>query len=145
VIPTVITQIAAGMDRIKLGALHPTRDFTFVADMVRGFHAAAECDAAIGQVVNVGGNYEISIRDVALLIAEEMGRTIELVSDQQRLRPVASEVERLWADDSRMRSLTAWQPTYAGREGLRRGLAETIRWFSDRDNLRRYKAGLYNI
>jgi nucleoside-diphosphate-sugar epimerase len=145
VIPAVITQIAAGMDRIKLGALHPTRDFTYVGDMVRGFLAVAECDAAVGQVVNVGSNYEISIRDTALLIAEEMGRSVELVSDPQRLRPAASEVERLWADDGRMRSLTGWQPAYAGRDGLRRGLAETIRWFSDRDNLGRYKAGLYNI
>jgi nucleoside-diphosphate-sugar epimerase len=145
VIPTIITQIASGMSQIKLGALHPTRDFNYVSDTVRGFVAVAECDAAIGQVVNVGSNYEISIGDTAKLIADEMGREVSFVCDEQRIRPAASEVERLWADDSRVRALTGWAPAYAGEDGLRRGLAETIHWFSNRDNLRRYKAGLYNI
>lgn len=145
VIPTIISQIASGATSIKLGALHPTRDFNYVSDTVRGFVAVAECDAAVGQVVNVGSNYEISIGDTAALIAEIMGRDVEVVGDEQRLRPKNSEVERLWADDSRMRALTGWKPGYAGREGLRRGLKETVEWFSDRDNLSRYKSDIYNI
>ncbi|WP_157263641.1 NAD-dependent 4,6-dehydratase LegB [Azohydromonas aeria] len=145
VIPTIITQIASGADRIKLGAVHPTRDFNYVRDTVRGFVAVAECDAAVGQVVNVGSNYEVSVGDTARLIAEIMGRDVEFTCDEQRMRPAGSEVERLWADNTRARELAGWSPEYPGMEGLRRGLAETVEWFSQRDNLRRYKAGLYNI
>lgn len=145
VIPTIITQIASGARQIKLGAMHPTRDFNYVQDTVRGFVAVAQCDAAIGQVVNIGSNYEISIGDTARLIAELMDREVDFTSDEQRMRPAGSEVERLWADNARALSLCGWAPEYAAVEGLRRGLAETIAWFSDRNNLRRYKAGLYNI
>jgi NAD dependent epimerase/dehydratase len=145
VIPTIITQVASGARRIKLGATHPTRDFNFVRDTVRGFVAVAQCDGALGQVVNVGSNYEISIGDTAQLIAELMDRDVEFTSDQERLRPVASEVERLWADNTRARELAGWTPEYAGVEGLKRGLGETIDWFGKSDNLRRYKAGMYNI
>lgn len=145
VIPTIITQLASGSRVIKLGAVHPTRDFNYVHDTVRGFVSIAECDAAIGQVVNIGSNYEISVGDTARLIAELMGHDVEFTSDEQRMRPQGSEVERLWADNTRARELTGWTPQYAGVEGLRRGLRETIEWFSVPDNLRRYKAGLYNI
>ena len=145
VIPTIITQIASGARQIKLGAMHPTRDFNYVRDTVRGFVAIAECDAAVGQVVNIGSNYEISIGDTARLIAGLMGREVEFTSDEQRLRPPGSEVERLWADNTRARDLAGWAPEYAGVEGLTRGLAETIDWFGNHDNLRRYKAGVYNI
>ena len=145
VIPTIITQLASGSRAIKLGAVHPTRDFNYVHDTVRGFVSIAECDAAIGQVVNIGSNYEISVGDTARLIAELLGHDVEFTSDEQRMRPQGSEVERLWADNTRARELTGWTPQYAGVEGLRRGLRETIEWFSVPDNLRRYKAGLYNI
>ncbi len=145
VIPTIITQIAAGARQIRLGAVHPTRDFNFVQDTVRGFVAVAESDAAVGQVVNVGSNYEVSIGDTARLIARLMNRDVEFVSDEQRLRPAGSEVERLWADNSRAKSLAGWEPEYAGLAGLERGLRETIDWFGDPANLRRYKAGHYNI
>lgn len=144
VIPTIITQIASGASQIKLGALHPTRDFNYVRDTVRGFLAVAECEAALGQVINVGSNYEISVGDTARLIAELMGRDVEFTGDEQRMRPQGSEVERLWADNSRARELAGWTPQYGGVDGLRRGLRETIEWFSSASNLRRYKAG-YNI
>jgi NAD dependent epimerase/dehydratase len=145
VIPTIITQIAAGARQIKLGAVHPTRDFNYVQDTVRGFLAVAEADAALGQVVNVGSNYEVSIGDTARLIAKLMGHEVEFVSDEQRLRPAGSEVERLWADNRKALQLAGWAPEYAGLEGLERGLLVTIEWFSLPNNLRRYKAGLYNI
>jgi NAD dependent epimerase/dehydratase len=145
VIPTIITQVASGARQIKLGATRPTRDFNYVRDTVRGFVAVAECDGALGQVVNVGSNYEVSIGDTARLIAELMSRDVEITSDEQRLRPAASEVERLWADNARARELAGWTPEYAGIDGLKRGLGETIEWFGNPDNLRRYKAGIYNI
>ena len=145
VIPTIITQVTSGARQIKLGAVHPTRDFNYVRDTVRGFVAVAECDAAVGQVINVGSNYEVSIGDTAALIAELMGREVEFTCDEQRMRPAGSEVERLWADNSRALKLAGWSPEYPGVAGLRKGLEETIEWFSHADNLRRYKAGVYNI
>ena len=143
VIPTVISQIAAGAREIRLGAVHPTRDFTFVSDTARAFELLAECDAAVGQVVNAGSGSEISIGDTARAIMELMGREVSIVTDEQRLRPEASEVERLWADSERMRALTGWTPDHGGLEGFRRGLDQTIGWFTDPANLARYKTDRY--
>lgn len=145
VIPTVITQIAAGRDTIRLGALHPTRDFNFVADTVAGFLALAEADAAVGEVVNLGSGFEVSIGDTVRLIAEVMGREVRVETDGQRLRPSASEVERLLCDNRRARAMTGWEPAYAGLDGLRRGLAETAAWFADPANRARYRPDTYTI
>lgn len=143
VIPTVISQVAAGAPQIKLGAVHPTRDFTFVSDTARAFEALAECDAAVGRTVNAGSGFEISIGDTARTLIELMGRDVEIVTEDQRLRPEGSEVERLWADSALMTSLTGWTPEYGGGEGFRRGLRATIDWFSDPANLARYKTDRY--
>jgi NAD dependent epimerase/dehydratase len=145
VIPTIITQIAAGARTLKLGALSPTRDFNFVSDTVRAFEAMLLSDQAVGQVVNAGSNFEISIGDTARVIAEVMGVDVSITTDEQRLRPTLSEVERLWADNQRLRSLTNWQPQYGGGEGFRRGIAETVDWFTKPENLSMYKADRYNI
>jgi dTDP-glucose 4,6-dehydratase len=145
VIPTVITQIANGQRTIKLGSLHPTRDFNYVTDTVRGFIAAAESDRSAGSVVNIGSNYEISIGDTVKLISEIMGIPVAIETDEVRIRPDKSEVERLWADNAKARELLSWEPAYGGREGFKRGLTETIAWFSEPGNLRSYKAHLYNI
>jgi nucleoside-diphosphate-sugar epimerase len=145
VIPTIITQIASGARELRLGATHPTRDFNYVADTVRGFIAVAQCDDAVGKVINIGSNFEISVGDTARMIVDVMRADVAIASDEQRLRPAASEVERLWADNTLARELTGWTPQYAGHDGLRRGLVETVAWFRNPDNLRRYKAGLYNL
>lgn len=145
VIPTIITQLASGARTLKLGALHPTRDFNYVADTVAGFIAVAEADAAVGEVINIGSNYEISIGDTAKLIAELMGKDVEIVADEQRIRPEKSEVERLWAGTEKASRLLDFKPAYAGIDGLRRGLRETIDWFVDSENLRAYKPHTYNI
>lgn len=145
VIPTIITQIASGSREILLGAMTPTRDFNYVADTVRGFVAITESDESVGKVLNVGSNYEISIADTAALIAKQMGEQVEFKLDPQRLRPADSEVERLWADNALMKQLTDWTPSYAGLDGLERGIGETVKWFTEPSNLRRYKADLYNI
>ncbi|MBK7891758.1 MAG: SDR family oxidoreductase [Bdellovibrionales bacterium] len=145
VIPTVITQILSGTRLLKMGAVTPTRDFNYVRDTVCGFLAIAEADAAIGQVVNIGSNFEISIGDAVALIADCLGVTVEIQMDEQRVRPLKSEVERLWADNTKVRGLVGWSPGYAGLSGFRRGLEETIAWFSQSSNVTRYKAGIYNI
>jgi NAD dependent epimerase/dehydratase len=144
-IPTVITQIANGKRKIKLGALHPTRDFNFVMDTVRGFIAIAESEKSTGEVINIGSNFEISMGDTVQMIAKIMGVDIEIETDEMRLRPEKSEVDRLWADNSKAKKLTGWEPIYGGREGFKRGLAETIDWFSNPENLKDYKADIYNI
>lgn len=145
VIPTIITQIANGMRQIKLGAVHPTRDFNYVADTVAGFMAAMATDRCIGEVINIGSNFEISIGDTAKTIADVMGVEIDIITDGQRLRPEKSEVERLWAANDKARSLLAWQPAYGGLDGFRRGIAETVAWFSEPTNLSSYKADIYNL
>lgn len=145
VIPTIITQIANGARQIKLGALHPTRDFSFVTDTARGFVAALESEAAIGQVTNVGSSFEISIGDTAALIAEVMGKEVEIVCDEQRLRPEKSEVERLFASREKAKERMGWEPQYGGRDGFARGIGETVAWFAEPANLARYKADIYNL
>jgi len=145
VIPTIITQIANGKRQIKLGAVSPTRDFNYVKDTVSGFIAAMNSEKGLGEVVNFGSNYEISIGDTAALIAEAMNVEVKIVTDENRLRPADSEVERLWADNTKALQLFGWSPTYAGHDGFKRGLVETAEWFSRPENLRGYKADIYNI
>jgi NAD dependent epimerase/dehydratase len=141
VIPTAITQILAGKQSIKLGSLTPTRDFNYVEDTCRGFIALAECDAAVGATVNIGSNYEVSIGDTVKLIAEIIGRDVEILSDDVRVRPGKSEVERLWCDNSMIARLTGFKPEVSLREGLER----SIDWFRDPANLKRYKTEIYNV
>jgi NAD dependent epimerase/dehydratase len=145
VIPTVITQIASGERRIRLGALSPTRDFSFIADTVAGFVAAAETDAGTGRVLNLGSGFEIGIGATARLIAEVMGAEIDIESDEQRLRPADSEVQRLFADNRLAREVLQWTPDYAGAEGFRRGLEQTVEWFRRPENLAGYRIGHYSV
>ena len=145
VIPTIITQISNGLRQIKLGAVSPTRDFNFVQDTVAGFVAALNSDQGLGEVVNFGSNFEVSIGDTAQLIAEVMNAEIEIISDETRLRPENSEVERLWAENTKAKQLFGWEPCYGGREGFKRGLIETANWFLQTENMRCYKADVYNI
>jgi dTDP-glucose 4,6-dehydratase len=145
VIPTIITQIATGKHQIKLGAVHPTRDFNYVADTVAGFVAALESERGVGEVINLGSNFEISIGDTARAIAKVMGVDIEILTDKQRVRPEKSEVERLWASNQKAKDLLGWRPAYSGLEGFERGLKETVDWFTRAENLRGYKADIYNL
>jgi NAD dependent epimerase/dehydratase len=141
VIPTIITQIANGMKEIKLGDVTPTRDFSYVEDTCRGFIALAECDATIGQTINIGSNFEISIGDTLNLIKELMGSDVKFVIDEQRIRPEKSEVFRLWCDNSKIEKLTGFKPLIDFREGMQR----TINWITQPDYLRDYKAEIYNV
>ncbi len=145
VIPTIITQIASGARHLKLGALHPTRDFNYVADTAAAFIAALKSERGLGEVVNFGSNFEISIGDTVRTIAEVMGAEIDIETDAVRLRPGKSEVERLWADNRKAHELFGWRPAYGGLDGFRKGLGETVHWFLDQNNLAGYKAGRYNI
>jgi dTDP-glucose 4,6-dehydratase len=141
VIPTIITQIAQGAKEIKLGDTSPTRDFNYVADTCAGMMAIAASDNTIGQTVNIGSNYEISVQDTLELIKEIMGSDVEFITDSQRLRPKDSEVFRLWCDNTLILKLTGFEPQY----DIRAGLSKTIDWFTQVDNLKRYKADIYNV
>jgi len=141
IIPTIITQIANGKKEIQLGDLTPTRDFNFVKDTCRGFIELSNCDAAIGEEINISSNYEISMRDTLELIAKIMKSDVKFIEDTQRIRPKNSEVFRLWGDNTKIKSLTGFTPQYSIEEGL----TETIKWFLKSDNLLQYKSDIYNV
>lgn len=141
IIPTIITQIANGKKEIKLGDLTPTRDFNYVKDTCKGFIELANCDAAIGQEVNIASNHEISMRDTLELIANIMKAEVKFTEDEQRIRPQNSEVFRLWGDNKKIKALTGFSPSYTIEEGLR----ETVKWFLDKENLYKYKSDIYNV
>jgi len=141
VIPTIITQIASGKKKIMLGDVSPTRDFNYVEDTCRGFVALAECENAVGEIVNIGSNYEISVGDTLNIIKTLMKSDVEFVVDEDRLRPEKSEVFRLWCDNSKIENLVGFKPQIDIEEGLSR----TIKWFTDLDNLRKYKIDIYNV
>jgi dTDP-glucose 4,6-dehydratase len=147
VIPTIIAQITDGAGAIKLGALHPTRDLTYVGDTVNSFVAAARADfgTIAGRVINVGSSFEISIGDLAKLVAECMGATVSIETEQARVRPAASEVDRLLCDSRLAAELLGWRPQYQGLDGLRRGLDRTIAWFRRPENRALYRSGHYAI
>ncbi len=145
VIPTIITQLARGKKSIRLGSVSPTRDFNYVADTVAGFVAALKAGNVVGEVINLGSNYEISVGDTASLIGEIMGVDLAIETDEQRIRPEKSEVERLWACNAKAKRLLGWEPRYGQREGFKRGLEETVRWFSEPANLAGYKTDIYNL
>ena len=145
VIPTIITQLASGTHHLQLGSLSPTRDFNFVEDTCNAFLAVASCDAAVGQVLNSASSFEVSIGDTAKIIANIMNVDIQITEDSSRLRPKSSEVNRLFGDNTQLRSLTGWNPLYSGLDGFRRGLSITIDWFSDPSNLRLYRPGMYVV
>jgi NAD dependent epimerase/dehydratase len=141
VIPTVITQLLEGHTELRLGSLSPTRDFNYVKDTVAGFIALAEADAAVGKEVNIATGVEHTVGDVARTLVAQLNPEARIVTDEQRLRPDASEVFRLIGDNTLITSLTSWRPKY----DLSAGLADTVAWFRQPDNLARYKAWLYNL
>ena len=145
VIPTIISQLLKSDAPIKLGALTPTRDFNFVTDTVRGFMAFADSDKSNGEVINIGSGFEISIEDTAKVIGEVVGKPVAFEGDAQRIRPPLSEVERLLACNKKAKDLLGWEPAFGGREGFKRGIAETVRWFSDPVNLAGYRTDIYNV
>lgn len=139
VIPTIITQLLSGKRKIKLGSLHPTRDLTYVKDTVEAFVKVAESEKSIDEIINIGLNFEISIGDLAKLIANIMNIEIEIETEKKKQRPEKSEVRRLWADNRKAKKLLGWSPKYT----LEKGLKETIEWF--KKNLHLYKLGIYNV
>jgi len=141
VIPTIISQIANGVKEIKLGDVTPTRDFNFVLDTCRGFIEIAESDNTIGETINIGSNYEISVGDTLNMIKDIMKSDVTFITDDQRLRPEKSEVHRLWCDNTKINQLTGFKPEY----DIRKGLTETIEWFTKSENLKKYKSDIYNV
>ncbi len=145
IIPTVITQILNGKKQIKIGSSSPTRDFNFVYDTVNGFLSALKSSNGLGEVINIGNGFEISVGDTCKFISNIIGKEVEFVTDETRLRPEKSEVERLWASNQKAKDLLDWEPEYKGIDGFQKALKITIDWFSDKENLKGYKAEVYNV
>ena len=145
VIPTIITQIASGRSKIKLGSTIPTRDFNFVEDTCKAYLAISKSSESIGKVINVASNFEISIGETAKMIAEVMNKSIEIETEDIRLRPKDSEVNRLYGDNTLIKKITDWEPKYSGLDGFKKGLEITSNWFSDKKNLSKYKPNIYEI
>lgn len=145
VIPTIISQMRAGKSEIKLGSLTPTRDFCFVDDTVAGFIAIAQSPKTVGETINMGSGFEISIGETANAIKELMKSDSQIVTDEVRLRPDKSEVFRLFADTRKLKNLTDWKPRYEGLEGFKRGLVSTIEWFASDQWQRYYRPDEYSI
>lgn len=141
VIPTIITQLLAGKTDIKLGALHPTRDLLFVKDTAAGFIEIAKSVKTIGHEINIATEQEISIQNLAQLLIDAINPKAKIISDDVRLRPEKSEVERLLGAADKIKALTAWQPKY----DLQSGLQQTINWFRQPENLKQYKSDIYNV
>jgi NAD dependent epimerase/dehydratase len=141
IIPTVITQLLNGNKQIKIGSINTTRDLNYVLDTCKGFMALANCDAAIGSVVNIGSGKEISIGELARLLIDMINPNAKIISEDIRKRPDKSEVERLLCDNNLIKDLTGWKPEVS----LKAGLRKTIEWFSNKDNLSAYKHDIYNI
>lgn len=139
VIPTIISQILSGKNEIKLGSLSPTRDFNYVKDTAEAFVKIAESDRTIGEVINAGSNYEITVGDTVKKIIDIIGKDVKIICDEERLRPEKSEVNRLWADNTKIKELTDWTPNYS----IDRGLEETIKWI--KENMKYYKPDIYNV
>lgn len=145
VIPTIITQILAGNPIIKLGSLSPTRDFNYVEDTCSAFISVSKSKDTTGKVINAASNFEISIGDTAKLISELMNKKFQIKTDDNRIRPKLSEVNRLYGDNKLLKELTDWVPKYGELEGFKKGLKKTIEWFSKEENLKKYKTGIYSI
>lgn len=142
VIPTIITQLLAGYEEIRLGALSPTRDFNYVEDTCAGFVAIAKSDKTVGREINIATQDEISIGQLARELVSQINPNARIVSDEEeRLRPAKSEVERLLGSNALIRELTDWQPAHT----LAQGIAKTINWFKNPANLAQYKSDIYNI
>lgn len=145
VIPSVISQIANKNEFIKLGSLHPTRDFSYIEDTVRGFLSAINNKRTIGEVINLGSGFEISIGDTVNLISQIMGREIKIKVDDNRIRPPKSEVERLFACNKKAKLLMDWSPKFSGIKGFEEGLEKTISWFIKDENLSKINTNIFNI
>lgn len=144
IIPTVITQILSGAKQIRIGSITPTRDFSFIEDTVSGFQSILQSSAGVGETFNLGSGFEISIKALVEFILEIMEVDAKIMSDEARIRPKNSEVERLLADTSKVQQNFSWKPEFGGVEGLRAGLEKTIDWLRNPENLAKYKANVYN-
>ncbi len=145
IIPTIILQMLSGNDNLKLGSTTPTRDFTYIEDTINAFTSFINCEKSVGETINVGSNFEISIFDLVTLISEIFNIKIKISTDENRLRPEKSEVNRLLADNTKAKEILKWEPIFSGRDGLKTGLQNTIKWMSKKENFNFYKSKQYNI
>jgi len=141
ILPTIISQLLSGKREIKLGSLHPTRDLNYVKDTCDGFVAVTKSDRTVGEEINICNGKEVSMGELAQKLITMINPEAAIISDEERLRPEKSEVERLNGSNAKIKELAGWSPVYT----LEAGLAETIEWFRNKENLNRYKSEIYNV
>ena len=144
IIPTILTQVIKNKGYIKLGNINSTRDFTFVDDTVQAFIKALKNNKCIGQTLNIGNNFEISIRNIVYEISKISGKKIKIKLDKNRLRPRNSEVDRLFASNKKVKKILKWKPKYSGLKGFKLALKETYRWYKKEENFQHFKTEIYN-
>ena len=144
VIPTIIGQVL-NSNKINIGNLKPTRDFTFVTDTAEAFSKALASKNTNGEIINIGSNFEISIKEIIQMVALVTNRKVTINKDSNRIRPKSSEVDRLICSNKKAKKILKWKPSYNGKSGFKRALEETIDWFSRKENLKLYKSNIYNV
>tara|TARA_B100000579_G_C22816636_1_gene848236 strand:+ start:137 stop:1138 length:1002 start_codon:yes stop_codon:yes gene_type:complete len=145
IIPTIISQLMSKKKKILLGSLKPTRDFSFIEDTVTGFISSLESRRNLGEIINVGSSYEISMKDLVKKISKLMNKDVLISLDKKRVRPELSEVDRLVCQNKKAKKFLNWKPKYSGSKGLELGLKKTISWYTDPENLKKFKSSIYNI
>lgn len=145
IIPTIISQLADNKTRISLGALSPTRDFSYIEDTINGFVKSLTSKKNLGLVTNIGSGFEISMKELVFLISDLMGKEVAIKLDKERIRPKKSEVERLLCSNLKAKKILKWKPSYIGLTGLKKGLRKTINWYLKDENIKKFKSGVYNI
>jgi len=143
IIPTIVTQLIKNKV-LKLGSLYPTRDLTFVDDTVDAFVSTLNKKKDIGEIINIGSGFEISVKDLVSQISKIMGVKIDIQKEKKRIRPKKSEVDRLYADIKKAKKILNWTPKYSKKNGFEKGLKKTIEWFSKVENLNHYKTDIFN-
>lgn len=145
IIPTVITQILNGKKEVNVGNISPTRDFSYIDDTVDGFIATLQTSKIVGEIINLGAGFEISIKETIDIIIKIIGKEVKIIHENKRIRAEKSEVNRLFSNNTLAKNILNWEPIYGDKKGFTKGLEKTINWFSDSKNSSKYKHDIYNI
>ena len=145
IIPSIITQIQKNKNLVKVGNLNPTRDFTYVEDTADAFISTIKNNNISGETINLGSNFEISVKDILKILKKDFGYKFDVKIDKKRVRSKTTEVDRLFASNLKAKKILKWKPKYSGRKGFKKGLEKTIDWFSDPNNLKHYNPKVYSV
>ena len=146
IIPTIITQLLnKKISKIKLGNINVKRDFNFITDTVDGFFSTIKSEKIIGETINIGNNYEITIKEIFKIISDQTNIHKKIIIDKQRVRSSSTEVKRLWASNKKAKKLLGWEPKFKNKLGIEKGIKITLDWYKNPENIKKFKTDIYNI